>query len=86
LGYDYSNSLISPYKRSWGFSLGAYGDMDALPLYQEIEVQEVKSMQTASIYGKWSKTRSSLGAVMSEQGYSFGLQGYGYLAGGHVYP
>ena len=86
LGYDYTNSLISPYSRSWGFSLGAYGDMDALPLYQEIEVQEVKSMQTASIYGKWSKTRGSLGAVMVEQGYSFGLQGYGYLAGGHVYP
>ena len=86
LGYDYSNSLISPYSRSWGFSLGAYGDMDALPLYQEIEVQEVKSMQTASIYGKWSKTRGSLGAVLAEQGYSFGLQGYGYLAGGHVYP
>ena len=86
LGYDYTNSLISPYSRSWGFSLGAYGDMDALPLYQEIEVQDVKSMQTASIYGKWSKTRGSLGAVMVEQGYSFGLQGYGYLAGGHVYP
>ena len=86
LAYDYSNTLISPYDKSWGFSVAAYGDMDALPLYQEIEVQDVRSMQTASVYGKWSKTRTSLGGVMKEQGYELGVEGYGYLAGGRVYP
>ena len=86
LAYDYSNTLITPYERSWGFSVAAYGDMDALPLYQEVEVQGVRSMQTASIYGKWSKTRTSLGGVMKEQGYELGLDGYGYLAGGRFYP
>ena len=86
LAYDYSNTLISPYDKSWGFSVAAYGDMDALPLYQEIEVQDVRSMQTASVYGKWAKTRTSLGGVMKEQGYELGVEGYGYLAGGRVYP
>ena len=66
--------------------MAAYGDMDALPLYQEIEVQGVRSMQTASIYRKWSKTRTSLGGVMKEQGYQLGIEGYGYLAGGRFYP
>jgi hypothetical protein len=85
LAYDYSNSLIAPYNRSWGFSVGAYGDMDALPLYQEIEV-DIKSMQTASVYGRISKTRTSLGGIMKEQGYELGLQGYTYLVAGKFYP
>ena len=80
------NSLITPYSKSWGFSVAAYGDMDALPLYQEVEVQDVRSMQTASVYGKWSKMRTSLGGVMKEQGYELGIEGYGYLAGGRFYP
>ena len=86
LAYDYTNTLISPYNKSWGFSVAAYGDMDALPLYQEIEMQDVRSMQTASVYGKWAKTRTSLGGVMKEQGCELGVEGYGYLAGGRVYP
>ena len=85
LAYDFSNSLEVPYTRSWGAALGAYGDMDALPLYQEIEV-DIKSMQTASVYGKISKTRTSLGGVTKEQGFELGAQGYGYLAGGKFYP
>lgn len=85
LGYDRTFSLVAPYSRSWGFMLGAYGGMDALPLYQEIQV-DIKSFQTASIYGKISKLRTSLGGVMREQGYDLGIQGYGYLAGGHFYP
>ena len=86
LAYDYSNSLISPFTRAWGFSLGTYGDMDALPLYQEIGVGDIRSMQTASLYGGISKLRTSLGGVTPEQGFSLDAQGYGYLAGGHIYP
>ena len=86
LAYDYSNTLVTPYGRSWGFSVATYGDMDALPLYQEIEVKDIRSMQAASIYGKWSKTRTSLGGVMKEQGYELGIEGYSYLAGGRFYP
>ncbi len=86
LAYDYSNTMISPYDKSWGFSVATYGDMDVLPLYQEVEVQGVRSMQTASIYGNWAKTRTTLGGVMKEQGYELGIEGYGYLAGGRVYP
>ena len=86
LAYDYSNNLITPYKREWGFSVAAYGDMDALPMYQEIAVDDVKSMQTAQLYGKISKLRKSLGGVMDEQGYQLGISGYGYLSGGTFYP
>ncbi len=87
LAYDYTNSLMAPYTYSWGAALGAYGDMDALPLFQEIKPDEgITSMQTASLYGKISKTRASLGAVMREQGFELGMQGYGYLAGGNFYP
>ena len=85
LAYDHSNSMVAPYTRSWGVSMGAYGDMDALPLYQEIEV-DVKSMQTAAAYGKISKLRTSLGGVTPEQGFSLGAQGYSYLVGGHLFP
>ena len=86
LAYDYTNSLIAPYTRTWGFSVATYGDMDALPLYQEIEVGDIHSMQTASLYGKISKVRTSLGGVTPEQGFTLGASAYGYLAGGHVYP
>ena len=86
LAYDYSNSLVAPYKRMWGFSLAAYGMMDALPLYQEISVGDIHSMQTASVYGRISKLRKSLGAVMDEQGYDIGIRGYSYLADGSLYP
>ena len=87
ISYDYTNSLIVPYTRAWGFSVGAYGDMDALPLYQEIRVEDgVHSLQTVSAYGSFAKSRSSLGAVMVEQGYNMSLMGYGYLAGGRFFP
>lgn len=87
VSYDKSFSMIIPYSREWGFSIGAYGDMDALPLYQEISLDnDVNSMQTVSAYAHISKLRGSLGSVMKEQGYSLGLDGYGYLAGGKFYP
>ena len=87
LAYDYTNSLFAPYTYNWGAAVGAYGDMDALPLFQEIKPDEgIRSLQTASLYGKISKTRGSLGSVMKEQGFELGLQGYGYLAGGNFYP
>jgi hypothetical protein len=87
LSYDVTNSMNVPYSKSWGASVAAYGDMDALPLYQEISLDEgIRSMQTISAYGKISKTRSTLGAVMREQGFDLGIQGYGYLAGGRFFP
>jgi hypothetical protein len=86
IAYDYLNSFTAPYKRQWGFSIAAYGGMDALPLYQEIAVGDIKSMQTVSLYGQISKLRTSLGGVQPEQGYDLGLQGYGYLADGAFYP
>ena len=86
LGYDYTNTLISPYKFKWGFSVNTYGDMDALPIYQEIPVGNINSLQTASAYAEFSQLRTSLGGVMPEQGYDLGVQAYCYLADGTFYP
>ena len=86
LAYNFNSTISAPYTKAWGFSVGAYGDMDALPLYQEIEVKDIRSMQTVSLYGRLSKLQASLGAVTAEKGFSLGAQGYGYLAGGRFYP
>ena len=87
LSYNYVNSTLAPFTRSWGFSVGTYGDMDALPLYQEIAVDDgVHTMQTASLHAKLSKIRGTLGAVTGEQGFDLGIQGYTYLADGKFYP
>ena len=87
LSYNYVNSTLAPFTRSWGFSVGTYGDMDALPLYQEIAVDDgVHTMQTASLNAKLSKIRGTLGAVTGEQGFDLGIQGYTYLADGKFYP
>ena len=87
VAYDYSSSMLAPYTKAWGASVAAYGDMDALPLYQEIKLDDgIRSMQTVSLYGQLAKTRTSLGGVMKEQGFDLGIQGYGYLAGGRFFP
>ena len=87
LSYDYKNILISPAIREWGVSVAHYGAMDALPLYQEIEVDEgITSFQTASLYYNGGKVRSSLGAIEAEQGFKYSGSAYSYLAGGKLFP
>lgn len=85
--YDRSYSLLSPASHSWGFNVGAYGMMDALPLHQEVAVDDaVSSFQTASAYFEYSKTRSSLGSVMAERGIVAGVDASTYLVSGKFYP
>lgn len=87
IGYKTSNSMKTPVTTSWGFDVNAYGMMDALPLYQEIEVSEdVNSFQTASIFYEYKKTRSSLGSVMPERGIVAGADASAYLVNGKLYP
>ena len=87
LSYDYKNQLQAPFTWQWGGSLAHYGDMDELPLYQEIEVDEgITSFQTAGLYIKGGKVRGTIGAIEAEQGYRFSASAYSYLANGRFYP
>ena len=87
LSYDIIHSLNNPFTWEWGASIATFGDMDVLPLYQNIPLDEgVKSLQIATAHISASKTRGSLGSVMREQGYNVGLDAYTYYAGGKFYP
>lgn len=87
LGYSASHTLQSPYKWSWGFDIGHYGNLDALPLYQEIAVDDnITSFQTLDVHLSGGKTKSTIGAVEVEKGYKYSLEGSMYLAGGQLFP
>jgi len=85
VGYDSSNSMLTPVKHSYGGHIAAYGMMDALPLYQEIKA-DVTSFQTADMYYQFSKIRNTLGSVTPESGIVAGVDSYAYLADGRLYP
>ena len=87
LSYNRRNMLQLPFSTEWGASIAHYGAMDALPLYQDIEIRnEVTSFQTATAYFNVGKSLASMGAVAAEQGYSVLVSGYTYLAGGKFFP
>ena len=85
IGYDWSMTAIGPVSTSWGFELGAYGRMDALPLYQDVSA-EISHFQTLSAYFSQSKKNASLGATMVESGWGYSLSGYAYYAGKEFMP
>ncbi|MCQ2177792.1 MAG: hypothetical protein MJY42_02775 [Bacteroidales bacterium] len=87
LAYDSKHSFQAPFTWNWGACIAHYGDMDALPLYQDVEVEEgITSFQTLNAYISGGKVRGTIGAVAGEQGYRFGASGYTYLAGGKLFP
>jgi len=83
--YQGKSSLLPPTVHEYGASIAAFGMMDALPLYQEITA-DITSFQTADVFYKFSKTRTSLGGVTAESGISTGAEVYTYLAEGKFYP
>ncbi|MDO5446425.1 MAG: hypothetical protein Q4F34_01425 [Prevotellaceae bacterium] len=87
LQYNKSYSFQTPFAWSYGAAIAHYGDMDVLPLYQEVAIDEgITSFQTASAYIAAHKTRTSLGGITAEQGYSWNVQAYTYLAKGEFFP
>ena len=87
LAYDSRHLMQAPFSWDWGASIAHYGDMDALPLFQEIEVDEgIKSFQTLDLYIKGGKVKRTLGGVTDEMGYKFAADCYTYLAGGRLFP
>lgn len=87
LSYNKSHSTKDKFTWGWGATVSHYGGLDALPLYQEIEVEEgVTSFQTLSMHINGGKVRGTLGAVTAEQGYRFEASTYTYYAGGELFP
>lgn len=85
LAYNSSHTMQYPFTWDWGASIAHYGDMDALPLYQEIQT-DIHSFQTADAYIKGGKVLGSIGAIAAEKGYRFSAEGYTYLADGKLFP
>lgn len=87
LEYNQSFTSQAPFTWSWGAAIAHYGGLDALPLYQNVSVDDdITSFQTASLYIGGSKMRASLGAVTAESGYRWSLNTYSYLASGRLFP
>ena len=87
LGYDTQRTMQAPFSISWGGHIGHYGHLDALPLYQDVEVQSgITSFQTVDAYISGGNVKGTLGAVNGEKGYRFGANLYSYLAGGKLFP
>ena len=87
LSYNVNNDTQSPFKFSYGASIATFGDMDALPLYQNVEISsDIRSFQTAQLHVGAEKTRTSLGGVTPEKGYIWNFEAYSYLAKGKLYP
>lgn len=87
LAYNAKHSTQSPFTWEWGGELAHFGGLDALPLYQEIEVDEgITSLQTLDLHINGGKTRTSLGGISAERGYRFSASGYSYLADGKLFP
>lgn len=87
VAFDRTYNLIPPVEHQYGASIAAYGMMDALPTHQEVSVSDsTNAFQTAQVYYKFSKTRSSLGAVGAESGVSAGINASTYLVKGVFYP
>ena len=86
-GYENKFKMKAPFTRTWGIFAGAYGDMDALPLFQNVKVDEsIRCFGVANAYWKLEKGQRSLGAIMPEQGWSLSANAYSYIAGGHFFP
>ena len=87
LSYSSKHNLQPPFSWEWGGTVAHYGDMDALPLYQEVEVDKgITSFQTLNLYARGGKVRGTLGAVTAEQGWQFDVGAYTYLAAGKLFP
>lgn len=87
LAYNYSTTLQSPYVINYGASVAHYGNLDALPMYQNVAVDDnINSFQSVNAYLSTSKSYSTLGAIVAESGYSFDVNANTVIAGGKLFP
>lgn len=84
INYVCNHILKEPFKWGWDVSIGTYGKLDAMPLYQNISVN-VNSMQIASLGINAEKLRATTGASQYEFGYKTSASASGYLVGGKLF-
>ncbi len=74
-----------PTRMDFSVQAGAYGDLEKLPSYQEIDAP-YKNMYTASASFHYSYLLKSLGALEAEKGFEWTFFLYNYLANETFYP
>ncbi len=84
LTYEYNNALRKPYGWGWSANVTTYGLLDAMPLYQNVQV-DVNSMQSATLKLYLQKLRRTQGATQDEAGYRFTTQATSYLVDGNLF-
>jgi len=84
-GYSRRRVRVKPYNTEWGFRISSYGNMESLPMFQEVKAEK-STFQTVRAYYTMSRLRSTLGATMSEAGWQWQMTGHTYLVGGKLYP
>ena len=90
-GYSFSAKYyklfnrLTPNKTDFYVKLTAYGDLETLPNYQNVE-SDFKNMYVGTINYHKSFLRKSLGAIEPEQGYDWNVYAYASLAKQSFYP
>lgn len=85
LRYQRTLRHFRPTRMDFSVQLGAYGDLEKLPSYQEIDAP-YKNMYTANASFHYSYLLKSLGALEAEKGFEWTFFVYNYLANESFYP
>ena len=83
--YNHVFMRMSPSRTALSVKLTAYGDLETLPFYQNIE-SSYKNLYLGTIMFQRSYLRRSLGAVEPEQGYDWTAYAFTSLAKQTLYP
>jgi len=76
---------MTPSKTELDIKLAAYGDLETLPYYQNVE-SSYKNIYIASLHFHRSYLRKSLGAIEPEQGYDWNVYAFTSMAKQTLYP
>ena len=85
LKYHKNLIFFRPRKMDFYVQIGAYGDMEKLPEFQNIDAPYAE-MYTGIANFHYSNLRRSLGGIEPEQGFEWNIFLHSYLAGNTFYP
>ena len=85
LTHSRTYNLQTPFSWNWGATVALYGGMDAMPLYQNVDI-DINSFQYCTAHIGAEKNYTTLGGILAEKGWSVELDATAYLADRHLYP
>ena len=85
LTYRRSRAIRPPLHWSYSLSIFTYGNLEVLPLYQNVE-SPIRNFQTVSATFSRSRLRRTLGGVDDEKGYLWEMSAYVIYAGDELFP